>query len=109
MNAKELAEKMLEYGDAQLMANELRAEIEEAVLGLESTQTVGNVKATYRKPRKTYQYKSAAKNHPMVSEATINLFTTQPPAKIDWRKICDHAGIYAEYTESEPGVTVKLI
>jgi hypothetical protein len=110
MNAKELAEKMLAYGDAQEVANALKTEIETAVLDLEKTQTVGNVKATFRNGRKSYDYKAGAEDHPMVSDATLSLFTTQPAPKIDWHKICKHAGIEdVPCTVGKPSVTVALV
>lgn len=110
MDAKELAAKMLEYSDAQVAANSLRAEIEAAVLELEKTLTVGNVKATYRKGRKTYDYKEAADGHVMVHDSTIALFTSTPEPRIDWRKICKHVGIDdVPFTQGEPSVSLALI
>jgi len=110
MNDKELARKMLAYADAQERADRLRVVIESAVMDLQKTQTVGNVKATYRKGRKSFDYKSAAEEHPMVSDATIHLYTTQPAPKIDWRNICKHAGIEdVPFTIGKPSVTVKLV
>ena len=77
---------------------------------LEATQTVGNVKATYRKPRKTYDYKTAADGHSQVNDATIEGYTKMVKPRIDWRGICNHVGIdNIPFTESNPGVTVKLI
>ena len=110
MNAKELAEIMLEYSDAQTKADELRAKIEAAVLELGKTQTVGNVKAQFRNGRKSFDYYAAASVHPMVSEATVKLFTKQPPPSTDWRGICKHAGIDdIPFTVSEPSVAVSLV
>ena len=106
MNAKELAEKMLEYGDAQTKANELREEIEVAVMALQATQTVGNVKATYRNPRKTYDYKTAGC---IADQSVIHKFTTQPEPKVDWKKVCDEINAEVPFKESEAGVTVTLL
>ena len=110
MSPKELAELMLSYSDAQQEANALRAKIEAAVLEIGKTQTVGNVKAQHRNPRKSYDYETAAVECPMVSKATVKLFTVQPPPRIDWRGICKHAGIDdIPYTEGEASVSVSLI
>ena len=109
MNAKELAEKMLEYSDAQAKANRLREEIVAAVLEIGKTQTVGNVKAQFRNGRKTYDYRAGA-DDPRVSEAAVAQFTTQPPPRVDWRGICKHVGIdNVPFTVSEPSVSVSLL
>jgi len=81
--------------------------IMDTVLALGKTQTVGNVRASYSGGRKTYDYQAVAEDHPMVSEATVRLFT-EP--KVDWRGICKHAGIdEVPFTKSAPRVTVKLL
>ena len=109
MDAKELAELMLSWSDAQTEANTLRAKIEAAVLEIGKTQTVGNVKAQFRSGRKSYNYETAAANHPMVSNATVALFTTRPAPRIDWLGICKHAGIDdIPFTVGEPSVSVSL-
>ena len=109
MDAKELAELMLSWSDAQTEANTLRAKIEAAVMEIGKTQTVGNVKAKFSNGRKSYNYEAAAANHPMVSNATVSLFTTRPAPRIDWRGICNHAGIDdIPFTVSEPSVSVSL-
>ncbi|MCP4139079.1 MAG: hypothetical protein GY755_02120 [Chloroflexi bacterium] len=106
MNAKDLAEKMLEFSNAQTKANELKVEIEAAVMELEKTQEVGNVKATYRKPRKTYLYEDAAKLR--ADHSTLDKHT-KVTKRIDWREICKELDIEAGYKESAPSVTVKLV
>jgi len=55
MDSKELAQKMLAWGELQEQAAELEAEIKAAVLEIGKTVTNGNVRATYSNPRKTYQ------------------------------------------------------
>ena len=106
MNASELAKIMLEYEESQGYADALRKKIEDAVMELQSTQKVGNVTATYRKPRKTYNYEKAAEG---VDGSVIVQFTEIPAPRVDWRKICAYAEIEEiPYTESEPSVSVKL-
>lgn len=112
MDATELAVKMLEWGKLQQEASTLAAEIEMAVLEIGKTQTVGNVRASYSKGRKRYNYQEAADGHTMVSEATLRLFTTIIPQteSVDWRGICKHAGVEdIPFTQSDPSVTVKLL
>ena len=109
MDKSELAALMLQWESVQKRADGMKAAIADAVLQLEETQSVGNVRATYSGGRKTYDYQEAADGHPMVNDATVELFTTIPAPKVDWRGICKHAGIdNVPFTESAPSVTVKL-
>jgi len=112
MDAGELALKMLKWEKLQCAAYVLAAEIEHAVLDIGKTQTVGNVRASYSGGRKSYDYRAAADGHIHVSEATVSLFTTIIPQtkKVDWRGICDHAGIEdIPFMQSKPKVTLKLL
>jgi hypothetical protein len=70
---------------------------------------VGNLRATYAAGRKTYNYQDAADGHPMVSAATVELFTVVTP-KTDWKKVCEHAGVEdVPLKQSEPSVTLKTL
>ena len=111
MNAKELAEKMLAYGDAQEVANALKTEIETAVLDLEKTQTVGNVKAAFRNGRKSYDYKTA-----IISASDIHQDyfdeNTKIIKKVDYRAMCKAVRIAQEdipCTVGKPSVAVSLV
>lgn len=106
MDSSELAAMMLTWERMRRELDSLEMEIKTAVLEIRKTQTVGNVRASYSAGRKSYDYLDVARGHPMVSEATIDLFTT---SKIDWRGICQHVGIDdVPYTQGEPSVTIKL-
>ena len=59
MNASQLAGLMLEWEAAQRKADELRLDIEDLVLALGKTQTVGNVRATFSAGRRTFDYRAA--------------------------------------------------
>ncbi len=110
INMSELAKMMLQWELAQRKADEIKEAIQDTVLQIGKTQTVGNVRASYSAGRKSYDYKEAAYDHPMVGRATIELFTTTPVPTIDWRGICKHVGIDdVPFTQSEPRVTVKLV
>jgi len=103
-----LAQKMLEWEQAKQRLDEIELWIKEAVMIVGKTQTVGNVRASYSAGRRSFDYKSAAEVHPMVSDATIKLFTK--PGPVDWKGICEHAGIEdIPFTQSDPSVTVKLL
>ncbi|MCP4541184.1 MAG: hypothetical protein GY832_28960 [Chloroflexi bacterium] len=107
MDAKQLAIKMLEYSDAQAKADELRDEIATAVLELQKSQTVGNVKATYYKGRKSYRYAEAWERDGEASDVDIELFTK---VSYDYRKACKEAGIKEiPYSQATPSVSVKLV
>ena len=109
MDASELAKMMLDWEKMRRRLDELEEAIRDSVLEIGTTQTVGNVRATYSKGRKSYNYREAADGHPMVSEATIGLFTKSTP-RTDWRGICKHAGIDdVPYTQGDPSVSVKLL
>ena len=102
-----LARLMLRWEKQKRALDELEAAIKDTVLQIGKTQTVGHVRATYNNPRKSYDYEGAADGHPMVTDATIALFTTP---KIDWRGICKHADIKPIVTPGTgPGsVSIKL-
>jgi len=110
MDKSELAALMLQWESVQKRADKMKAAIADAVLQLEETQSAGNVRATYSGGRKTYNYQEAADGHPMVSEATVSLFTTTPEPRTDWRGICKHVGVEdVPFTTSEPSVALKLL
>lgn len=113
VDTSDLAMKMLRWEEAQRFADELRGAIEDTVMQIGRTQTVGNVRATYSKGRKSYDYREAALEGDVdVSNATIELFTVTPAPKTDWRKICEHVGVDKAdipFTQSPPSVMVKLL
>ena len=108
MDASALARDMLKWEQLRRQLDELEEAIKDSVLQIGQTQTVGNVRASYSKGRKSYDYQTAADGHPMVSEATIALFTTP---SVDWRGICKHAGIddVPIKSQSGPSVSLKLL
>lgn len=112
MNASELAVEMLKWERLKKRLGTLTEQIQAAVLDTEVTQTVGNVRASYSRGRKKYDYQEAADGHKMVSKATIGLFTEFIPGtiRINWRNICKHVGIEdIPFTQAEPSVSVKLL
>ena len=108
-----LAEMMLEWEKVKARLDELSVLIEDDVLKIGKTQTVGNVRASYSKGRRSFDYEAGAKDHPMVSDSTVKLFTVVPETPlpyVDWRGICKHAGIDdVPFTQGDPSVTVKLV
>ena len=109
MDARQLAMTMLEYEEAQRCADELRAQIESAVLEIGETQQVGNVKATYRTGRKNYDYAAAAAEVP---DTLIEEYT-KVKTTVDWRKLAlEGLGIEKDrlpFTQSDPSVSVKIV
>jgi hypothetical protein len=108
MDMSILAKKMLEYERVQRQADALKHRIEEAVMDLGKSQTVGNVKATFRNGRKSYDYEaigSTAKREQIMAR-------TKMVAKTDWRKlVLEDLGIEQDdvpFTQGDPSVSVKL-
>ena len=106
MNSSELAQKMLEWEQAQTKADALALEIREAVLELGKTQTVGNVRATYSNGRKSYDYETGAVEHPAFTHEFAQQYSK---TSIDWRSVCKALNADAPFTESTPSVTIKLV
>jgi len=107
MDASALARDLLRWEQKRRELDELEAAIKDSVMQIGQTQTVGNVRATYYKGRKSYDYQAAADGHPMVSQATVELFTTP---KIDWCGICKHAGIEdVPFKQGTPSVSLRLM
>jgi hypothetical protein len=104
-----LAAEMLEWERKRAELDELEQSIRDAVFEIGKTQTVGNVRATYIKGRRFFNYQDAAQDHPMVSDATVELFTKLVKTT-DWKGICEHAGIEdVPYTQGKPSVLLKLL
>jgi len=105
MDKKELATKLLEWGEAKEALEALEQEIKDAVLTLGNTQTVGNVRATYSNGKTTFDYEAAGAS---ADQATIEANTK---TVVDWRGVCQDLEIdnIPVLKRSAPSVTVKLI
>ena len=114
MEPSKLAQLMLEYEKSLMNTNDLADKIKAAVLELGKTQTVGNVRASYSKGRKRYDYKAAGQIALIAEDLTIEdlaQFTKTIPATIntDWTALCKAHKITAMFTQSAPSVTLKLV
>lgn len=91
MDAVELAKTMLEYGELMAAAADLEERIKAAVLELQATQTVGNVKATYSGGRTSYDYEAAARaalaQMPMPEAGLVVDAFTETTVRTDWRAL----------------------
>lgn len=108
MNASELAKLMLDWEIMQKEQLAREAIIKSAVLEIEQTQTVGNVRATYSQGRKVYHYEDAAKAH----KPEIGMDILEPCSKlvVDWKTVCDRAEVATiPFDQGEPSVTIKLL
>lgn len=108
MNASELATTLLKWEEKKRSLDALREVIEAAVLELEQTQTVGNVRARYSKGRRTYDYKAA------IEAANVESASLRPfrivRSHIDYGAACLDFGITdIPFTQSPPSVSVKLL
>ena len=117
MDSKELAQKMLAWGELQEQAAQLEAEIKAAVLEIGKTVTNGNVRATYSNPRKTYEsWQDAVARERNIGEdaevmVLVENFTTIPAPYTDWAAIGSAIKIERKAWVDEnakPSVTLKL-
>jgi len=109
VDSSELATKMLEWEKAKKALDALGVEIAAGVLAAGKTQTVGNVRASYSKGRKRYDYETPGQS---ATADMIAAHTTAPPRpapKTDWRRVCKDAGFDAPFTQGEPSVSLKLL
>lgn len=104
MDMSELAQKMLDWGKMRSDLDLLEAEIQQAVLEVGKTQTVGNVRATYSAGRETKDYDAV---HDQIPFDVIEKYSK---VEVAWAKACEEAGVTAPVKfKSAPSVTVKLI
>jgi hypothetical protein len=104
MDASEIAKEMLRWETMKKELDALTSIIQEEVLQMGKTQTVGNVRATYSAGRKTYDYHTAG------AQADPEVWERHAIKSYDWKAICETAGITdIPFTQSEPNVSVKLI
>ena len=108
MDKADLARTMLRWESMKRVLDSLEAQIQASVLELGKTQNVGNVRASYSKGRKSYDYEAAAK--PL--DPPDSLLDACTKFSIDWRRVCNCMHIAREeipFTQSDPSVTVKLV
>lgn len=102
-----LAQMILDWESAIRKTADLEAQIQEAVLERGSSLVVGNVRATYYRGRKTYDYEFAAED---ADPAVVKKHTkTETTTKIDWRSICKEEEIEdIPYVQAAPSVSLKI-
>lgn len=109
MDKRALAQMMLDYEDLHKRLMELEQAISDSVLQIEATQQVGNVKATYRKGRKSYDYKAACKDAP---DDVIEQYT-KIKKSTSWSKVATEGlGIPRKeipFSVGEPSVSIKVV
>ena len=106
MDASKLATKMLEWEALREQLDALEAEIKNAVLEIGKTQTVGNVRATYKNGRKSYDYRIVGETAP---PSLVEIYTKRV---VDWRAVCkdERSGIEeVPFTQGSPSVSMKLL
>lgn len=103
MNASELARQMLYWEDQKKGLARTEERIKEAVLELGRTVDTGNVRASYSKGRKKYDYEVAA----VSAEQSLVPFER---LVVDYRAACKAFRLTdVPVTQGEPSVTVKLL
>ena len=112
MDSTQLAVAMLEYGKLMNQAKALEKDIKTAVLEIGKTQTVGNVRATFSKPRKTYQsWEDAVLDNQPDGFVQDDYIVFHDPT-INWQKAGEDYKIERNSWIDEgkkPSVSVKLV
>ena len=109
-----LAWLMLNWGKVRRQLTEIEEAIKDTVLTLGKTQTVGTVRATYSKPRKSYDYEGpvldilGGNGDSAVAKVAV---ADNTRSVVDWRAVCGALELKPDVTEgSGPGsVSVKLL
>ena len=99
-----LARDMLLWEEKQREIQAIEERIKNAVLVLEKTQVVGDVRATYSGGRRAFDYEAGARPLRLTAEQLKPYEVT----KVDWKRVCDDNAVEAPYTKSVPSVTIKL-
>jgi len=108
MNRSNLAKLMLKYEEVKRECDQLEQQITEGIMYFEESVEVGNVRATLRAGRKTYDYEMAAVDPRVTPEIVLNNSHTE--IKINWKAICEEAGVKdIPFEVGEPSVYIKLI
>lgn len=103
MDARQLAQALLDWGDKQRELNDLETTITAAVLQLGKTQKVGDVRATYSAGKKQYDYQIAAVDPPQ------EVVWKHSKTVVDWKSVCEEIGATSiPCKQSDPSVRVKL-
>ena len=102
-----LARDMLKWEQMKRQLDEMEQAIKDTVMQLGRTQTVGNVRASYSKGRKRYDYHAAIAAAGYDSPSQL-----EPWRKVtyDYRSACKELEITeVPFTQSPPSVSVKLL
>lgn len=109
VNLEALAYDLLRWAAMRREMDDLEAAIADTVLQVGETVVVGYARATYYNPRKSHNYEESAKLA-AVPEERPGLVEQHSKVKVtvDWKAVCEEAGIEALYTEAPPCVSLKL-
>jgi len=108
LTASELANLMLQWEAQKQILEDIEEAIKTEVLAVGKTVDAGNVRASYSKGRRTFDYTLGGKiietaPRTIIAEHTVNI------EKIDWKAVCEDMQIAdIPFTTTEPSVTLKL-
>ena len=108
MDKKTLARKMLELSDLMLEVKKLQDEITPAILDLERSQEVGDIKATYYSGRSKTDYQQCVVDAE-IPEEELHHYTR---FTIDFKRVCEDKGLKTDGYKSQmrgPYVTYKVV
>lgn len=109
LSEMEFVKVCLELAELKEREAILNEQITLYVLGREKTQSIGSVKATYRKPRKTWHYDKAWEKYRHMHSDVNEDDYTKVTKRVDYRALCNDAGITdIEYVEADPKVSIKV-
>lgn len=110
VDAYVLARLMLRWRAQREKLDQTEEEIKALVLKAGKTQTVGGVRATFSKGRRTYDYESAAEGAGLDNETWNRLVVAHTKPVTDWRALCEAAEIKEiPCVQASPSVSVKLL
>jgi hypothetical protein len=100
-----LARLLLLWEEKRRALDEIEAAITDSVLQIRKTQTVGNVRASFYNPRKSYDYETPGK------EAPTNVIFRNSKTVTNWRAVCEEADIDPIVTpgSGRGSVSIKLL
>lgn len=115
VDRSELARAMLEWERIRKELDSYEDFIKREVLKLGETETVGNVRASYSKGRREFDYEASARRE--LKDVEIADFTSEVPERVvpaytmtDWRAACKDFNIELVVSkEGTPSVSIKLL
>jgi hypothetical protein len=110
MGKSKLAMLMLQYEDQYYHLKALEIEIQDQVLAMGETFTVGNISAAYSKGRRSLDYATPCSLADRFNDELENFTETIPVSyKTDWQALAKVLGVEPDVTDqAPPSVKIKI-